>query len=516
MRSPELVIAIAAIAVVLAAALAATRRPRQLSASPTVSVGAIAEEPGADRTRRLVDVSALDVPRLTFADVAGLDDAIAELREVQEYLADPDRFRRLGAELPRGILLCGEPGNGKTLLARALAGETGVPFYSVSAAGFVEQYVGLGAARIRAAFDEVRAGPVPAIVFIDELDAIGGRRNGGSAGDREFDHTLNQLLVELDGFASLSGVLIVGATNREELLDPALTRPGRFDRKVYIERPDLRGRADILRLHGRGRPISRQVDWDAVAAHTTGLSGAELASVVNDAALLAARRHRERVAVADVDEAIARAARGTRKSRVIGDEEKCLLAQHEAGHALLALLVKDVAVPSRVSIITGSSAHGRSPWSLAPEQENLTRRHLMAQLIVLLGGRAAELNVFGEPSTRAEDDLDAAATIARRMIERWAMTGRYELAGADPDAVTRARTGAASEAEVGKVLRQAEGAARQILADHAAALAAVARGLVVDETISIADVAVLAGLDPSMVAPRSTPAPLATVARLRR
>ncbi|MEO7555523.1 MAG: AAA family ATPase [Acidimicrobiales bacterium] len=523
--SPELIVAVVAIVAVVIYALVSTRRPRPTPAAappaarrgpePSAELAAI-DDPAPRPAHLPVPVVAITDPGVTFANVAGLDDAIAELREVQDYLADPQRFRRLGAELPRGILLCGEPGNGKTLLARALAGEAGVPFYSVSAAGFVEQYVGLGAARIRQVFEDVRAGPVPAILFIDEIDAIGARRTGGASGDREFDHTLNQLLVELDGFASSSGVLILAATNRDELLDPALIRPGRFDRRVYVERPDLQGRTAILRLHAGGRPFSRQVDWEIVAGHTTGLSSAELAGVVNEACLLAARRHRQMVAVEDVDEAIARAARGTRNRRVIGEQEKWLLAQHEAGHALLALLLKDVAIPARVSIITGAAAHGRSPWSLAPERENLTRRHLMGQLIVLLGGRAAELNAFGEPSTRAEDDLDDAAALARRMVERWAMTGRYELAGRDPDNVTRSRTEMGSEAAVAKLLRQADSAARTILADHPARLAAVAEELVADETLSIAEVAHIAGLPVPADARDAEQAQLATVTHLQR
>jgi cell division protease FtsH len=520
MLGPELLVALTAIAAVVVVALATQRPAVQRATEPAPDDEVRPASAGGDGhpevPARILDLSTLDAPSITFAEVAGLDDAIAELREVQDYLGDPDRFRRLGAELPRGILLCGEPGNGKTLLARALAGEAGVPFYSVSAAGFVEQYVGLGAARIRQVFDEVRRGPVPAILFIDELDAVGARRTGGSAGDREFDHTLNQLLIELDGFAPFAGLLILGATNREELLDPALIRPGRFDRRIYVERPDIAGRAAILRLHASGRPFSRKVDWELVARHTTGLSGAEVASVVNEACLLAARRHRSRVGVDDVDEAIARAARGTRTRRVIGEQEKWLLAHHEAGHALLALLLKDVAVPSRVSIITSSAPLARSPWTLAPERENLTRRDLMAQLIVLLGGRAAELQTFGEPSTRAEDDLHDAAAVARQMVERWAMTRRYELAGRDLDGVARARTESRSEPAVAKLLRQAEGAACTILADHSAQLAAIARRLVADETLPIDAVADIVGCAPPLAAREAPPAPLARVAQLPR
>ncbi len=442
----------------------------------------------------LIDASTVDGPPVRFSDVAGLDHAIAELREIKDYLADPERFRRVGAELPRGILLWGEPGNGKTLLGRALAGEAGVPFYCISAAGFVEQYVGMGAARIRHVFDEVKAGPLPAILFIDELDAIGSKRTGGPSGDREFDHTLNQLLVELDGFATAPGLLILGATNRIELLDPALVRPGRFDRRLHIGRPDLEGRAAILRLHASDRPFSDDVDWDAVARHTAGLAAAELASMVNDACLLAARRNQVTVERDEVEEAMSRVATGTRSSRLISQSERRLISCHEAGHALLALLLEEVEVPARVSIVSRGHAESRSAWSLPGDRETLTRPELTNQLVVLLGGRAAELNESGEPSTRAEDDLDDAAKLARRMVERWAMTGRFELAGRDQDPVTRSRTETRSEPEVAGLLARAEQVARSTLAANVERLRAVSLALCERETLSIAEVATIAGL----------------------
>ncbi|HVL03435.1 MAG TPA: AAA family ATPase, partial [Acidimicrobiales bacterium] len=312
---------------------------------------AVLAEAPASTAAVFTEASTLDGPPVTFADVAGLDEALEELREVKEYLADPERFRALGAELPKGILLCGQPGNGKTLLARALAGEAGVPFYFVSASSFVEQYVGLGAARIRSLFEQAKAQNAPAIVFIDELDAIGLKRSGGGNGEREFDHTLNQLLVELDGFASSSGVLILGATNRAELLDPALVRPGRFDRRIHIDAPDFAGRLAILRLYAAKRPMSRQVDWSEIATQTTGLSGAELANIINEASLLAARRHRTKITADEIEEAVARVSGGARSSRLIDEDEKRLIAYHEAGHALLSLLLKNVKIPPRVSIV---------------------------------------------------------------------------------------------------------------------------------------------------------------------
>ena len=442
---------------------------------------------------------AADHPKVTFADVAGLDDAIAELREVTEYLSDPERFRRLGAELPRGILLHGLPGCGKTLLARALAGETGVPFYFVSASSFVEKFVGVGAARVRELFVEAKKN-APAIVFIDELDAVGRKRDADGGGGREFDHTLNQLLVELDGFVGTSGVLLLAATNRPELIDPALLRPGRFDRRIQIDRPDVRGREKILRLHASKRPFSGRVDWADVAANSAGLSPAELANIVNEASLLAARRHHPRISPEDLDEAVERVLSGTRNSRLMNDEEKELAAVHEAGHALLSVLVRGMKTPARVSIVGRSGAFDKSVWSPADEGGIVTKRELIAQLIVLLGGRAAELNAFGEPSTRAEDDLEHAAILARRMVERLAMTGRFELAGGRKDDPTHYFEGSAGGGEVRLLLSRSEHAAQVILEDNKNALFAIADALVERETLSAAELLHLAGRTPSPAA----------------
>ena len=469
-------------------------RPQQGRARPEAQrdrMPASAPEAPPATVGRASDLAARH-PSVTFADIAGLDDAIAELREATEYLSDPDRFRALGAELPRGILLHGGPGCGKTLLARALAGETGVPFFFVSAASFVEQYVGLGAARVRQLFEEAKSS-APSIIFIDELDAIGRQRNASTSGDREFDHTLNQLLVELDGFEGSSGVLILGATNRPELIDPALLRPGRFDRRIHIDRPDKDGREKILRLHATKRPFSSRVDWEHVAANTAGLSAAELANMVNEAALLAARRHRQMVAPEDLEEACARVLAGTRTSRLMSAEEKQLVAVHEAGHAVLSLLVKGVNPPPRISVVSRGSSFSRSNWSSVDDREILTRRELMAQLIVLLGGRAAELNSFGEPSTRAEDDLEHAAKLARRMVGRWAMTGRFELAGRGPETPSHHLEGTESSQEVKQLLARSEQAARAILREHSRELHTVARALAEQETLSRAELEQLTG-----------------------
>lgn len=442
------------------------------------------------KTRRGDGGSGADA--VTFNDVAGLQHAIDELREIKEYLAAPDRFQALGAQLPRGVLLYGPPGCGKTLLARALAGEAGVPFYFVSAAGFVEKFVGLGAARVRQLFEEAK-GKAPSIVFIDELDAIGRKRSEDGSGEREFDNTLNQLLVELDGFSGASGVLILGATNRPELIDPALLRPGRFDRRIQIERPDRSGREAILRLHARGRSVSTHVDWSQIAIETAGLTAADLTNVVNEAALLSARRHRDRISADDVQEAVTRVVSGTRGSRVLDQREKELLASHEAGHALLTMLLEGMSPPPRISIVARQDPFGRSPWLMDADKEVLTKRELMAQLMVLLGGRAAEMNMFGEPSTRAEDDLQHAAALARRMVERLAMTGRYELAARAPGMHHVERDGGA-DPEIRSLLATAEKAARSILQDNAERLRAIADTLVELETLSTPEIGRLTGL----------------------
>jgi len=430
----------------------------------------------------------------SFADVAGLADAIAELQEVCDYLRSPERYQAMGAELPRGILLYGLPGCGKTLLARALAGESGVPFFFVSATSFVEKFVGLGAARVRQLFDAAKRS-APCLLFIDELDAIGRHRNADTSGEREFDHTLNQLLVELDGFSGASGVMIIGATNRPELIDSALLRPGRFDRRIKVDRPDRDGREQILRLHAAKRPVSRRVDWGHVASHTAGLTAAELANIVNEACLLAARRHRDRVSPEDVDEASTRLLSGTGGTRLMTDEEKQLIAVHEAGHALLSVRLRGVSLPARVSIVNRGDAFGRSPWSGADDREVLTERELKAQMIVLLGGRAAEVNVFGQPSTRAEDDLEHAATLARRMVERLAMTGRFELAGnngTNGNGNGRDHQDGPGATEVRDLLLKAEQAARTILADNRGDLQAIANELAERETLTATEVQNLA------------------------
>ncbi len=435
---------------------------------------------------------------VTFSDIAGLDEAISELKEMKDYLTDPQRFRALGAELPRGILLAGSPGCGKTLLARALAGEAGVPFYYVSAASFVEKFVGVGAARVRQLFNEAKR-HAPSIVFIDELDAVGRRRNSDLGGDREFDNTLNQLLVELDGFEGYAGVLILGATNRPELIDPALLRPGRFDRRIEIDRPDLSGRESILRLHASRRPFSLDIDWAHVAQVTAGLSAAELANLVNEASLLAARGQRTTISAHDVDEAVDRVLSGLRTSRLVGDDEKRLIAYHEAGHAVLSLSL-DVKLPPRLSIIGRAGTLSKSAWLSVGDKEVVTKRELTAQLIVLLGGRAAEINVFGEPSTRAGDDLHDAEELARKMVKRWAMAETFDAGDSPPASPQQVAAGLLPDWDVRSLIRRAERDARAMLVDRAEQVDRLAHALIERETLSVSDVVRLVAADTSRAA----------------
>lgn len=438
-------------------------------------------EPESNEVGRQVEVGTQ--PAMTFASVAGMDGPITELREVAEYLTDPERFRALGAELPKGILLQGPPGCGKTLLAKALAGEAGVAFHSVSATEFVEQYVGTGAKRVRSLFQAAEKN-APAIVFVDELDAIGRQRADHDSGGHEFDHTLNQLLIELDGFLSRSGVVVIGATNRPELIDSALVRPGRFDRRIQLERPDREARQAILQLHAATRPVSADVNWEVIAANTAGLSAAELANLVNEAALLAARNQRTIISREDVEEAETRVVSGTPNDRRPRKrDESFRVAVHEAGHAVLSLVLRGMRPPARVSIIDRAGGASTSPWEPSDDRQTLTARQLRTRLILLLGGRAAELQAFGEPSTRAEDDLTQAAALARRMVERWAMTGRYELAGAPSDSRAPYVEASAGAQEVRELLAWAERAARTILSDRDGLLLTIAEALMRRETL---------------------------------
>jgi cell division protease FtsH len=367
--------------------------------------------------------------RTTFADVAGLEEAVEELREVVDFLKRPERYRRLGARIPKGVLLAGPPGTGKTLLARAVAGEANVPFFYLSGSDFVEMFVGLGAARVRELFEEAKA-RAPCLVFIDEIDTIGKTRAGAQAaaygGHDEREQTLTQLLSEMDGFDSSGGVIIMAATNRPEVLDPALLRPGRFDRQVVVDRPDRRGRAAILAVHARRVKLAPDVDLNVVAARTPGFAGAELANVINEAALLAARRDKPAVGMPELEEAVDRVSMGLeRRSRVITPQERRRVAYHELGHALVAVASPGADPVHRVSIVPrGVGALGVTQQIPADDRYLISQSELEARLAVMMGGRAAERVVFGELSSGAANDLQQATALARRMVEEFGMSAK--------------------------------------------------------------------------------------------
>jgi cell division protease FtsH len=361
-------------------------------------------------------------PQVTFADVAGEEEAKAELAQVVDFLKNPAKYHRIGARLPRGVLLVGPPGTGKTLLARAVAGEAGVPFFSVSASEFVEMFVGVGASRVRDLFERAKA-QAPAIIFIDELDAVGRQRFAGlGVGNDEREQTLNQLLVEMDGFEAHTDVVVIAATNRPDVLDPALLRPGRFDRQVVVGLPDKRGRAAILRIHTRGIPIAPDVDLDGLAAATPGFSGADLANLVNEAALVAARRGKQVVDRSDFEEALDKMLLGTTRSLLMSQEERRLVAYHEAGHAVVACFTPGADPLRKISIVPRGRALGVTVQAPEEDRFNYTRNQLLGRLAVLLGGRAAEQLVFHEVTTGAQNDLKEATQLARRMVGLWGMS----------------------------------------------------------------------------------------------
>src|SRR5579875_176548 len=369
--------------------------------------------------------------RTTFADVAGAAEAKEELKEIVGFLKDPDRYARLGGRVPKGVLLVGPPGTGKTLLARAVAGEAGVPFFSISGSEFVEMFVGVGAARVRDLFEQARQ-KAPAIIFIDELDAIGKARVGRGAyiGHDEREQTLNQLLVEMDGFDSSSGVIIMGATNQPEVLDPALVRPGRFDRQIVIDRPDVKGREEILKVHVKKMRLGPDVDLSVLAARTPGMVGADLANIVNEAALAAARRGADFIAMRDFESAIDRVTLGfEKKRRLMNSEEKERVARHEAGHAMVALALPHADPVHRISIVPRSiGALGHTLQLPTAERYLLTQPELEDRLAVMLGGRAAEEIAYdGIVSTGASDDLERASELARQMITRFGMSSELGL-----------------------------------------------------------------------------------------
>ncbi|HHT01836.1 MAG TPA: ATP-dependent metallopeptidase FtsH/Yme1/Tma family protein [Firmicutes bacterium] len=374
---------------------------------------------GKSRARLHTD----DKNKVTFDDVAGVDEAKEELQEVVDFLKHPKRYVELGARIPKGVLLFGAPGTGKTLLARAVAGEAGVPFFSISGSDFVEMFVGVGASRVRDLFDQAKKN-APCIVFIDEIDAVGRQRGAGYGGGHdEREQTLNQLLVEMDGFGINEGIIIIAATNRPDVLDPALLRPGRFDRQIVIDRPDLKGREEILKVHARNKPLAEDVDLAILARRTPGFTGADLANMVNEAALLAARRRKKHLSMEEMEEAIDRVIAGPeRKSRLISEKEKRSVAFHEAAHALVAKLLDNTDPVHKVSIIPRGAALGYVLQLPIEDKYLITKEEILDRITVALAGRAAEEMIFSEISTGAQDDLEKATKMARKMITEFGMS----------------------------------------------------------------------------------------------
>jgi cell division protease FtsH len=439
-----------------------------------------------------------DQPSVTFLDVAGVEEAKEELQEVVEFLREPEKFISLGARIPKGVLLVGPPGTGKTLLAKAVSGEAGVPFFSISGSEFVEMFVGVGASRVRDLFDQAKRHS-PCIVFVDEIDAVGRQRGAGLGGSHdEREQTLNQMLVEMDGFDTDTNVIIMAATNRPDILDPALMRPGRFDRRVVLDRPDMRGREAILKVHSKGKPLAPDVDLAVLSRSTPGFVGADLENLVNEAAILAARRNKKVITQSELEEAIERVIAGPeRKSRLISEEEKRLVAYHEAGHAVVMNALPQADPVHKVSIIARGMAGG---YTLALPEEDRTlmaRKKMMADMVGLLGGRAAEELVFDDITSGASNDLERVTRMARAMVTRLGMSkqlgplvyGQKEeliFLGREISEQRDYSESVAEEidSEVRRLVAEAYDKARNILSEYREKLDAVAQRLLEIETIS--------------------------------
>jgi cell division protease FtsH len=446
-----------------------------------------------------------DIPQNTFADVAGADEAIAELEEIKDFLANPPKYALLGAKIPKGVLLYGPPGTGKTLLARAVAGEAKVPFYSISGSDFVEMFVGVGAARVRDLFAQAKTN-APAIIFVDEIDAVGRQRGAGMGGGHdEREQTLNQLLVEMDGFETGGQVILIAATNRPDVLDPALLRPGRFDRQIAVDRPDLKGREEILKVHAKTKPLSDEVDLINYARRTPGFTGADLANVLNEAALLAAREEKKVISNSQIDEAIDRVMAGPqRKSRLMSDEERRVTAYHEAGHALVAHALPHTDPVHKITIMPRGRALGYTMVLPDDDKYSTTRNQLLDQLAYSLGGRAAEELIFHDPSTGASNDIEKATALARAMVTQYGMTeaiGAIKL-GADASEPFMGRdyghqrdysesVAATVDAEIRKLIENAHQEAFDILVDNRATLDAMVLELLEKETLNKEEIAVI-------------------------
>ncbi len=448
---------------------------------------------GRSRARMLVGNS----PPVSFADVAGVEEAKEELQEVVEFLKFPEKFMTLGAKIPKGVLLVGPPGTGKTLMARAVAGEAGVPFFSISGSEFVEMFVGVGASRVRDLFDQAKRN-APCIVFVDEIDAVGRHRGAGLGGGHdEREQTLNQILVEMDGFDTTTNVIVIAATNRPDILDPALLRPGRFDRRVTLDNPDIKGRAAILDVHAKGKPLAENVDMDRVARQTVGFSGADLANLVNESAILAARRNKTIIGPEEFAESIDRVIAGPeRKSRVISQKEKELTAYHEAGHALVGHLLPHADPVSKISIVARGQMGGYTRFVPKEDRSLITKRQLEARLAYALGGRAAEEIIFDETTTGASNDLEQATNIARTMVTRFGMSEKLgpRTFGKREELVFLGReiseqrdysdqVAETIDDEVFNLIDTANRNARDIIVEHRAKLTKLAKYLIVHETV---------------------------------
>lgn len=439
-----------------------------------------------------------ETPQVTFSDVAGVDEAVDELREIKEFLADPEKFQAVGAKIPKGVLLYGPPGTGKTLLARAVAGEAKAPFYSISGSDFVEMFVGVGASRVRDLFEQAKAN-APAIIFVDEIDAVGRHRGAGMGGGHdEREQTLNQLLVEMDGFDANASVIIIAATNRPDILDPALLRPGRFDRQVSVEAPDMKGRLSILQVHSQGKPMHPTVDLEMVAKRTPGFTGADLANVLNEAAILTARLGMDQIDNRALDEAIDRVIAGPQKrTRLMNDRERTITAYHEGGHALVAAGLRYTDPVTKVTILPRGRALGYTMVMPAEDRYSVTRNEMLDQLAYAMGGRVAEEIVFHDPTSGAASDIEKATSTARKMILQYGMSeriGAVRLDQGDGEVFMGRDMGspreyseviaAAVDAEVRRLIDEAHDEAWHILNDNREILDNLALALLERETLN--------------------------------
>jgi cell division protease FtsH len=459
---------------------------------------------GKSKAKRM----SVDAPKITFRDVAGVDEAVQELEEIKEFLENPKKFQALGARIPKGVLLYGPPGTGKTLLARAVAGEAGVPFFSISGSDFVEMFVGVGASRVRDLFEQAKQNS-PCIIFMDEIDAVGRHRGAGMGGGHdEREQTLNQLLVEMDGFEMKDNIILIAATNRPDILDPALLRPGRFDRQVVVDRPDRKGRKHILEVHTRGKPLAREIDLDTLAGQTPGFTGADLANLINEAALLTARTGNREISMKELEEGIMRVIAGPeKKTRVMSEKERLITAYHEVGHAIVGQLLENTDPVHKISIISRGQALGYT-ISLPTEDKFLTTRaELTDTLAMTLGGRAAEEIVFGEITTGASNDLEKVTESAKQMVMRFGMSERLgpRVFGHDRGQPFLGREFSTEpdysdeiareiDDEIRRIVESAHQTAKSMLSDHRDDLERVSKLLLERETIDAEQfVALLAG-----------------------